>query len=154
MAITRRADYAVRLMYELAQLPEGASLSLRDLCEVASVPSSFAEPLVQFLVDAGFVRQSGARKQLLALTVAASDISMADIVRVAEPTFSLSPCVTSPESCPRSERCGVHRMWTGLDRLVWQELEKTTLAAVSSSSPTVGAQPGQNVVAAGLLGTA
>lgn len=130
MAVTRRADYAVRMMYELAQLPAGTWLSVRDLCEAAGVPPTFGSPLVEFLIHAGLVHASGSRQHLLALARAAEELTMAEIIRVADPDFSLAPCAVDPESCNRSSHCGVHRMWQDLDGVVWQRLEETTLADV------------------------
>lgn len=132
MAITRRTDYAVRLMYELAQLPEGATLSMRDLCELAEVPENFGSSIVQFLIDAGMVAAEGYRSHLLSLALPASQITMADVVRTCEPDFSLSQCTRTPEVCGRSNHCGAHRMWTELDAIVWQRLEAITLAQVAS----------------------
>jgi len=132
MTITRRADYAVRLMYELAQLPDGLTLSIRDLCEASDVPASFGTPLVEFLIEARLVTASGHRDHLLSLAHPASEITMAEIVRVCDPDFSLAPCTLDPASCDRSARCGVHRMWTHLDGIVWGELDRVTLAQVAA----------------------
>lgn len=130
MAITRRADYAVRMMYELAQLPAGTWLSVRDLCEAADVPATFGTPLVQFLVQAGLVSASGSRQHLLSLARPSSELTMAEIIRVADPEFSLAPCSADAEACDRSPHCGVHRMWQDLDTVLWQRLEETTLEQV------------------------
>lgn len=154
MSITRRADYAVRIMYELAQVPEAASLSLRDLCEAGDVPTSFAEPLVQFLVDAGMVRSAGYRGQLLSLALPASEISMADLIRTTDPTFSLSPCTVEPHSCARSPHCGVRRMWAELDDVVWQRLAAITLADVATGAAKNGGDTSRGTLFPGLLGTA
>lgn len=135
MAITRRTDYALRLMYELAQLPPGATLSRRDLFESADVPESFGAALVPTLVDAGMVCAAGYRSHLLSLALPAREIPMAAIIRVCEPGFSLSQCSREPESCTRSSECGVHGMWVAIDSLVWQKLESITLAQVASGSP-------------------
>lgn len=135
MAITRRTDFAVRLMYELAQLPSGATLSARDLCELADVPESFGTSLVPFLVDAGLVRSEGYSGHLLSLAKPADEISMGAIIRACEPDFSLAQCTRDPGSCPRARSCGVHGMWARLDDLVWQQLDAVTLAQVSCGQP-------------------
>lgn len=155
MGITRRADYAVRLMYELAQLPAELSLSMRDLCEAAEVPSSFGAPLIQFLAEAELVRVSGHRDHLLALAVPASEITMAHIVKVSDPDFALAPCTLNPGGCSREPRCGVHRLWERLDGMIWHELEAITLEEVVTGKQTVGtARLAGGALASGLIGTA
>jgi len=118
-------------MYELAQLPPGATLSVRDLCEIAEVPDNFGASLVPFLVDAGLVETTGFRGQLLALSRPATQITMAEIVVTCEPDFSLAQCTRDPLSCGRSSHCGVHMMWAGLDQVVMSHLGGLTLAHVA-----------------------
>ncbi|MCK8115309.1 RrF2 family transcriptional regulator [Anaerosoma tenue] len=131
MPITRRTDYAVRMMYELAQLPPGATLSLRDLCELAQVPDSFGATIAAFLVESHLIRRSGYRDYQISLARPAMDITMAEVILACEPGFSLSQCAREPESCSRSPHCGVHTMWASLDHMVMSRLESVTLAHVA-----------------------
>ena len=143
MAITRRTDYAVRLMSELAQVPTGATLSVRDLCEVADVPANFGASIVAYLAEAGLVRTESYNNHLLSLARSAEEITVAEIVRASEPGFSLSPCVNDPASCCRSDQCRAHLLWSELDAVIWQHLETTALAqiapgtSVQRKAPTV-----------------
>lgn len=132
MAITRRTDYAVRLMYELAQLPPGATLSIRDLCEAADVPDNFGASLAAYLIAAGLVRSEGYNSHLMSLGKHASEITMGQIIRACEPEFSLAQCTNEPESCSRSSYCGVHLLWAELDAMVWERLDATSLAEVAA----------------------
>lgn len=137
MSITRRTDYAVRLMYELAQLPSQASLSIRDVCEAAGVPDAFGASILTFLADAGMVKAEGYNDHLMSLAAPPEQITMAQIVRACEPDFTLSQCVREPDSCNRSSHCGAHAMWADLDHLVWQHLESLSLADVASGKHCV-----------------
>ncbi len=135
MPITRRADYAIRLMYELAQLPHGVTISRKDLCAGAAVPEAFGEHLVSFLIDAGLIKQSGYSSNIVSLAVPAETVSMARVVCASDPQFSLSECTRDPAHCDRSTHCGVHAMWIELDQLVWDYLRATTLAHVATRRP-------------------
>lgn len=134
MAITRRTDYAVRLMYELAQLPVGATLSIRDLCEAADVPDNFGASLATYLISAGLVHSEGYNSHLMSLSRSAEEITMGQIIRACEPEFSLAQCTTEPESCSRSPHCGVHLLWTELDVMVWERLDAIALAEVATGT--------------------
>jgi len=154
VAITRRTDYAVRIMYELAQIPMGATLSVRDLCEAADVPDNFGASIVMFLTAAGLVHTDSYNKNLLSLALNPEEITMAQIIRACEPEFSLAQCTREPEACNRSGYCGAHRMWSELDALVWQQLESITLARVTAGMPAETASPLSTPRFLGLLGTA
>lgn len=134
MAITRRTDYAVRLMTELAQLPGGATMSLRDVCQAAEIPESFGQPLLTFLVEGGLVQTSGYGVSRFALAEPASEIPMSRIICACEPDFSIASCARDPQSCPRSSFCGAHSMWVQLDQVIWNHLRATTLAEVAAGA--------------------
>lgn len=134
MAITRRTDYAVRIMYELGQLPSGASLSLRDVCALADVPESFGATIAAFLAEASLISTGGFNNKLLSLARPAEQINMAEIIYACEPEFSLSECARNPLACDRSDRCGVHLMWEELDTIVIDHLMSVSLARVARGS--------------------
>lgn len=154
MAITRRTDYAVRIMYELAQIPVGATLSVRDLCEAADVPENFGASIITMLCAASLVRCDGHNKHLIALALPPEQITMAQIIRACEPEFSLSQCTREPEECGRSPYCGAHRMWLELDALVWQRLEAISLATVVAGMPAERSRSAIPRDFSGLQGTA
>lgn len=141
-------------MYELAQVPVGATLSVRDLCGAADVPENFGASIVTFLVAAGLVRPEGYNKNLLSMAKPAEDISMAQIIRACEPEFSLSQCTREPDACSRAGYCGAHRMWVELDAMVWQRLESITLAQVAAGMPSGPRPTGVSPALNGLLGGA
>lgn len=138
MSITRRTDYAVRIMYELAQLPHGASLSLRDVCALADVPESFGATIAAFLAEAALISTSGYNSKLLSLARSAEQINMAEIVYACEPEFSLSECSRNLDVCARSARCGVHMMWEELDAIMVDHLMSVSLARVARGTRATG----------------
>ena len=135
MAITRRSDYAIRLMYELAQLPPGSRVCARDLCEAAGVPETFGSSLLPFLVDAELVKTSGYQDALFSLACPAREITMASIVRAAEPAFSLASAATGPLSTGERPPSKARALWHDLDRLVWERLASTTLSQLADDRP-------------------
>lgn len=141
-------------MYELAQIPTGATLSVRDLCEVADVPENFGASIVTFLLTANLVRCEGYNKNLLSLAMPPEQISMAQIIRACEPEFSLAQCTREPDECGRAGYCGAHRMWLELDAMVWQRLDEITLAQVASGMQTKRGATRIPPTFSGLLGTA
>lgn len=141
-------------MYELAQLPTGATLSIRDLCEAADVPQNFGASLATYLISAGLVRSEGYNSHLMSLARPAGEITMGQIIRASEPEFSLAQCTSEPESCSRSPHCGVHLLWMELDAMVWERLDAIALAEVAMGQR--GACAANRIASGitGLLGTA
>ncbi|HEY3672839.1 MAG TPA: Rrf2 family transcriptional regulator [Acidimicrobiia bacterium] len=55
MRISAKADYAVRAVIELAAVPEGASLSAREIAAAQEIPQNFLENILAELRRAGIV---------------------------------------------------------------------------------------------------
>lgn len=142
MPKSRRADFALRMMSELAQLPPGAHLSIRDLCQATDVPVIFGGPLVEMLANAGLIRAQGSQQSLLSLARPAGQITVGQIMRVAEPDFTLSQYRCSFNTCTMPAQCGVHRMWLMLDDVLWRQFDALTLADMSPAQfPTLMTDP-------------
>lgn len=142
MANNRRADFALRIMAEMAQLPPGAHLSIRDLCEATDVPVIFGAPLVETFARAGFIRAEGYRETLLSLAVPSDQITVGQIMRLVEPNFSLSQYRCSYNTCTMPAECGVHRMWLMLDDVLWRQFDALTLAEITTpQSPALMTDP-------------
>jgi DNA-binding IscR family transcriptional regulator len=72
---------------------------------------------------------------------------MAEIIRACEPDFSLSPCADEPDSCTRTPHCGVRKMWSSLDSLIWQQLDVLSLADVVNGTSAQRAIVGSSATA-------
>lgn len=131
MPIKRRTDYAVRMMCELAQLPPGVTLSIRDACEVTDIPEGFGVTIAAFLVESSLVSARGLHNQLLSLARSASAITMDEVVYACEPEFALSVRARDPHSCKRSSHWGASMMWESLDSIIADHLRSITLADVA-----------------------
>jgi len=129
MPIQWRTDYAIRLMYEAAQLGDGAMATVQKLSESGSVPYDFARQIANELVRGGLmVSQRGARGGV-GLARPAADISLLDIFNVMGERATLSLCTHDPSVCGRSDACPVHNtVWRDLDAMIEQHLASATLA--------------------------
>lgn len=130
MAITWRADYAIRLMYELAVLGDGAQAPVRVLAASASVPYDYARTIARELVKAGLLTSRRGAQGGLQLSRPAHEITLLEIFDGMGECTSLSLCSEDPTICPRSDFCPIHNaVWAELDQHIADYLKSTTLAS-------------------------
>jgi Rrf2 family protein len=130
VSITRRTDYAIRMLTTLAEAERECPVSVRLLAEAGGVPYSFARAVQRDLVAAGLVTATRGVTGGLCLTRPPAGITLLEIVEATQGPPSISVCAADPEWCGRSGSCATHRVWCETDALVREHLSKKTLAGL------------------------
>jgi len=127
--VTRRTDYAIRLLLELARIG-GGPLSVRELSERQGVPYAFARGIQRELLGADLVTtRRGARGGIM-LARHAAEITLLDIANAMQGDVSCSVCSRDPKWCDRMSNCEVHQVWREVDSIVGEYLATKSLAGL------------------------
>ena len=126
MHITKRADYAVRIMMELAGA--GGRLPAKDLGNLADVSYPFARSIITDLAAAGLVDARRGPGGGVATARPAATISLLDVVEAIEGPVCLNVCAEDGAYCSRLAGCRAHSVWVNAARqlssyLASQDLE-------------------------------
>ena len=134
MEITRRTDYATRIMLALAHLPEGERASAKTLGGLAEVSYPFARSIVTDLAAAGLIDARRGPGGGVRLSRPAREISVYDVVVAIEGGVVLNRCVLEPGYCTRASGCEAHPMWDEANRLLVDYLASRDLESLLSES--------------------
>jgi Rrf2 family protein len=107
--LNRRADYAVRLLLEVAGHPQGY-LATAEAARRQQMPYEFIRKVAQTLVSSGLLVSERGMHGGLSLARPAEEISLLDIVR-ASGSPALNRCTTDPPRCDRLGSCAAHPVW-------------------------------------------
>lgn len=132
MGITRRTDYAIRMLMALAA-SEKCPISVRVLAETHAVPYAFARAVQRDLVAADLVTATRGAQGGLCLSRPAKDVTLLDIVTATQGLPSVAVCVNDPEWCERSGECPAHRVWCEADVMFRDLLSSRTLEGLVSN---------------------
>jgi len=127
LQISRRADYATRIVLELALRGDDGPVSSVQLAHWAAVPHSFLHKIVGDLVKSGLVRSVKGPHGGLSLARPMSEINMRHIIEAADGPICLNACLLRPHECPRDRTCPAHTFWGQLQNRLLEELEAGTL---------------------------
>jgi Rrf2 family protein len=127
--VTRRTDYAIRILLELARVG-GGPLSVRELAETQGVPYAFARGIQRDLVSAGLVVTTRGAKGGVALARPAAEITLLDAAQATQGDVSCAVCSRDPRWCSRMEGCAVHKVWQETDSMVREFLGTKSLAGL------------------------
>lgn len=141
LQISRRADYAVRVMLELGNQPEGVLISSSDLSDRTDVSKSFLHKIIADLTKSGLVRTYKGSTGGLAISRSANLINMRQIIEAVDGPICMNICLLQPAECPRDTACPGHEFWGQIQTSFTQLLEEATLDALIARGNELARQP-------------
>ncbi|MEW6567428.1 MAG: Rrf2 family transcriptional regulator [Chloroflexota bacterium] len=144
--ISRRADYAIRVMLDVGALPAGERARAGEVARRMSAPLPFLHKITADLVRAGLVETHAGPKGGLSLTRPPAAITLLEIIQAVEGPIALNVCLVRPHECPRSGFCPAHRALAGLQRSLVQQMEAITLAGLVADGKILARTPSRAVL--------
>ena len=126
MDITRRTDYAIRLIVALIE-NEGKPLSVRDAAEQQNVPYAFARSIQHDLALNGFTTSIRGTHGGMVLIRDPHTLTLLDLIEALQGVVNVSICTTSSGWCNREETCSFHNVWEGANELLRDYLSSVSI---------------------------
>ncbi len=131
MLLTRAADYAVRVMIQMAKLPEGQRTSLPELAANTNAPQSFLSKVLQTLTKAGLVRSWRGNEGGFEILAPGRNATLRTVVEAVDGPLFLNVCLTSGDSCELERHCPAHEVWVRAQSAVMNILDEVSVAQMA-----------------------
>ena len=128
MQITRQADYALRAMLYLAQLPPNLRAATSQIAEQQSIPPSFLAKIISQLSIAGLIHTSRGARGGVALARQPEEISILEVVEAIDGPISLNDCCVNSDSCLFGDKCPLRPLWCETQSTLVERLKSTTFS--------------------------
>lgn len=126
MEITRRTDYAIRMVAALMQ-NDGKPLSVSEAAKLQDVPYSFARSIQRDLVQSGIITTVRGAHGGMALAVDPAAFTLTQLIEALQGPITVSPCLSEQGWCPRDTSCVFHSTWEGASKLLSDYLSSVTI---------------------------
>jgi Rrf2 family protein len=140
--ISRRADYAIRIMIELGLQAEQCVPS-REISRRTNVSKAFLHKITADLVKANLIRTQAGPKGGLRLNHPLTQINLQQILEAVEGPICLNICLLHPRECERDAICPAHDFWGRLQTSIVAQLQAATLAELIKEARELKSQPRQ-----------
>lgn len=130
MKVSTKGRYGLRTLMDISIHQAGGPVNLNDIAHRQGISAKYLWQIVNLLKTAGFVRGTRGPKGGYVLLRDPADISLLDVIQILEGPVSLVECVDDPASCPRTEDCMAHGVWTEVSREIRGALQKISLAEI------------------------
>lgn len=135
--ISRKTDYAVRVLVALAQSQPGTRIPTQQVQERTLVPFPFLRRIVAELSKAGLLIAIPGTHGGLFLADIPENITLHKVFEVIEGTLCISDCLHSPQECPLNSQCPVRLRWGQLQSAVATSLKSTTIAQLAREAQAI-----------------
>jgi len=135
MEITRQADYAVRIVLDLAGHPGDGVVRSDDVARRQLVPRAYFTKVVQALVRAGYLRTLRGARGGIQLARDPGAITLREVIEALEGPIRLNRCLLRPGECALERVCAAHPVWERIQDVLMRELDAVTFAQMAATSP-------------------
>ena len=131
--ISTKGRYALRVMIDLAEQPEGRPIPLKEIAERQGISKKYLEIIMKDLVDGKLVKGASGKGGGYVLLRKPEEYSVGEIVELMEGTLAPVACLQKDaEECPRYASCVTLPLWQELDQLVHDFLYQKKLSELVS----------------------
>lgn len=141
MEISRRTDYGVRVILDLANLQDGERASTQEIAERQSIPAPFLAKIVSQLSTSGLLETYRGAGGGVVLARPPSEINLLDVIEALDGPIRLNRCVIEPDNCPREDKCPVHAIWMEAQRDLTRVLTSVTFDSLAEQGRETGLLP-------------
>ena len=134
MEISRRTDYGVRVILDLASLPENGRASTQEIAIRQNIPAPFLAKIISQLSLSGLVTTYRGAGGGVSLARPSSEISLLHVIEALDGPVRLNRCVIEPSACPRDEVCPVHHIWAEAQAELTSLLSNTTFDELADTT--------------------
>lgn len=136
MMVSTKGRYALRLAIEVALLgAEGVPVTMRQAAERQDLSVKYLEQLGSALVKAGVLKSIRGVSGGYLLARPANEITAGDVLRATEGSCAPVACLEAGAAvCPRRDECMSIDFWRGLDSVIENYVDGTTLADLAQAN--------------------
>jgi len=132
LQLNRTADYAIRALIRLAQIPPGERLMLPELARETGTPESFLSKILQKLCRAGLASSSRGSSGGFQILPKGRNATIASVVAAVEGPIRLNACLVDEAPCHRKDACPASPVWASAQLALLKVLDAQTIAQLAA----------------------
>jgi len=129
MLATKRNQYALRAIFELARQQGKGPVKIAEIARTQGIPVRFLEVILSKLKGSGYVKSKRGYYGGYVLLSAPDELTVGDIMRYMQQSLNSIQCVALvPENnCPFQGDCAFAPMWNKVRESIFNVYDETTI---------------------------
>lgn len=133
MQLTKKAEYAIRAMVDLATRYHRQPVMSKDIAAREDIPVKFFIQIIPSLKNAGLIHTVRGNGGGIYLSKRPPEINLKQIIEAIEGPIAINQCLASDNGCSRKPSCAIHKVWRKAQEQMLTVLESTSLATLAVS---------------------
>ncbi len=141
MHVNQTAQYALRALMRLAEMPAGSPARARDLSRSAGVPAAYLSKILRRLVREGLLRARKGHGGGFVLARRLDRIRLQDVFAAVGGELERDVCIFGNGRCDAADPCPLHDSWSELNDAFHAWSKRTTLRDLAAEPSARPARP-------------
>lgn len=134
--ITKKAEYAILILTELAAHPPGYRITSREIASNRMLPRNLVIQLLPLLNHAGWIVGSRGPKGGITLKVDPAALNLRDVIEYIDGPIGITRCLFSDSPCQDQKECSLRNIWAQAQNNMLSVLEGVTIKDLCQAAPT------------------
>ena len=127
MHVNQTAQYALRVLMEMAKAPRGTVARAQDLSRTTGVPAAYLSKILRRLVEDGILEARKGHGGGFSLMRRLEGIRLMDVLAAVGGALERDQCIFGIGRCDARDPCPLHHSWSGLNDAFHSWSRRTTL---------------------------
>jgi Rrf2 family protein len=132
--ITKKAEYAIIILTELASHPEGTTITSKEIASRRSIPVNLVVQLLSVLKEAGWVTGLRGPAGGIKLIRNPEIINLLEIIEAVDGPIGITRCLFNTVPCRDQTYCPLRNIWSEAQNEMLKVLENATIKDLVDSS--------------------
>ncbi len=125
--ITKKAEYAIIILTELASHPEGTMITSKEIARNRSIPGNLVVQIIASLNEAGWTSGSRGPTGGIKLNSDPSVINLRQVIEKIDGPVGITRCLFSETPCQEKTHCSLRGVWSKAQQSMLTVLERVTI---------------------------
>lgn len=153
LRLTKKADYGLMALKFLAEHPDTASLSAKDIAEAYHIPPQLLAKILQRLAKVGLLRSHAGMNGGYSLLKDPREISAFEVIYAIDGPLFITSCNTNHGSCDLTLSCTIKEPLARVNDDISDLLKKIRISDLVDSDATHGHRGEQSLVTINMRAT-
>lgn len=138
LRLTKKADYGLMALKYLAEHPNEASLSAKDIAVAYHIPPQLLAKVLQLLAREGLLHSHAGMNGGYTLARSPGTISAFEVIRIIDGPLFITSCVTDSGPCDLTSSCTIKEPLARVNDTISDVLKKIKISDLVEADPTHG----------------
>lgn len=125
--ITKKAEYAVIALADLATLQHSQKTTTREIVERQKIPPNLIAQLLAVMRDAGWIKSARGAGGGVFLCKDPAQITLREVIELIDGPIKITRCLLQSMPCENKPSCPLRDVWKEAQEKMLHVFEKTTI---------------------------